>query len=287
MHKKVILTVVSLLILSTLVFFTTAQLGEIVYASNPIDEGYLDTLTTELAIGCVQDSQCDEGYQCFKMSCVPEETVDLCQDVSIAPVSTPLFVTHQINLFRPIFTETLLPYLLADGSLVDEVNSEAVQYKYAQMIFIGNSELQIDGGQELIKTESDNFLYKYVIYFSNEIDFSDTDIQGQVLKILGNEYVIGDDSTNEQIYLISGDRKIFLQDDNEAYLDQDSLDGTKVHILSGSEGVYSIEIAFNENGNEIEDLTESNDYSDPLFSSSKLSFNSYSDRASISLGGNC
>ncbi len=289
-QKRTALLAVPIIVISLIII---AQLGlsqtkVISYTSTPIDSAYLEKAKIGLNLECLQDSQCSEDYECIKTACVPKESIDICKDIALAPMSRPLFIGNSINMQREVFTETLLPHLLADGSLIELINDEPFEYKYAQMLYIGNRKLVNEDGKTLIKTQnSDDFLYKYVIYFSQDMDFSNKNLQGQVLKLLGKEYIIGSESTDSDLYLISNDRRISLQDGKEAIVGNELVSGTKVNMIKGeSGGIVSIEILFDE-GNDKISLAVGESYSDPLFNSIELNFNSYFDKAGLMIGGKC
>ena len=290
MHKRVIFTVLSLLLLSAFIFFTTAQTGKINYNVNSIDEKYLEEIRLQLNLDCLKDSQCLEGYRCVKRNCVRNEEANSCESISLAPVSTPLFIGQPLNSYRQAFTETNLPTLLADGTIAILENGNITEYNYAQVLFSGNAKLRSENGQAVIKViESiEGYAYKYRLYFSRDINFSNKETRGQTLKILGKEYVIGSDSTNSDLYLISNERQIKLEDSRRVMVGQREVIGTTALMIKGETGnVAIIEILFNKGGVERSSISSGSSYSDPAFNSSELSFHSYSDRAFLTLGGKC
>lgn len=289
-NKKVLSIIFAgLVFLFAVVGLVLSQSQVIKYNINPIDKNHLESLRVQLNIECLQNSQCSDGYECIDGNCIRNEEINSCRDISLAPVSRPLFIGQPLNMYREAFTETNLPHLLADGIIAVLENDNITEYNYAQIIFSGNAKLRNENGQVVFRaTENPNdFFYKYRLYFSNDFNFSSNQIRGQVLRILGDEYVIGNDSTNSDLYLVSNERQIKLESNRRVMVGQNEVSGANVQMIMGDTGVEVIEIIFNKEGVERQTVSSGNSYVDPVFNSSSLSFNSYTDRASITLGGNC
>lgn len=293
MWNKKMLSIIFVSMIFLFIFFVAglalSQSQVIKYNIDPIDKGYLENLRSQLNVGCLQNSQCSDGYECIDGNCIINEEVNSCRDISLAPVSRPLFIGQPLNMYREAFTETNLPHLLADGIIAVSENGNITEYNYAQIIFSGNSKLRSENGQVVLRASEnpDDFFYKYRLYFSNDVDFSSRQIRGQVLRILGNEYIIGNDSTNLDLYLISNQRQIKLESNRRVMVGQNEISGANVQMIRGDTGVEVIEITFNKGGVERQTIGVGNSYADPVFNSSSISFNSYSDRASITIGGEC
>jgi uncharacterized protein YuzE len=282
-----IFVIIGLFIL-TISGIVISQSQSVVYNVDPISKSDLENIRALLKVECLQNSQCSNGYECINNNCIGGERINSCKDISLAPVSTPLFIGQSLNTYREAFTETNLPDLLSDGTIAVLENGNVTEYNYAQVIFSGSAKLRSQNGQVSLRaTESPNdFFYKYKIYFSNGLDFSSRFVRGHSLRILGNEYVIGNDSTNSDLYLVSAERQIKLDNLRRIMVGQNEISGSDVSIDRDNNGnVISIEIIFNKGGVERQLVTVGDSYSDPIFNSSIISFNSYGDRASITIGG--
>ena len=102
---------------------------------------------------------------------------------------------------------------------------------------------------------------------------SSRNIQGQVLRILGKEYVIGTDSTNSVISLISNTEEIKLEKLENVKINSNSISGTIANIEKDSNGEVAVfEIAFNMPDNS--NIKVGENAADRVFDAIKLSFNS-------------
>jgi len=126
------------------------------------------------------------------------------------------------------------------------------------------------------------------------VNFSSENIQGQVLRILGEEYVIDSKSDNSKIILVSdNNKKIRLEDGEKAKIKKglffNDLEGNFVKITKGEgEKVIMFEIGFNlENKNE-KKLKIKESYNEGVFEDIELSFEGVNDEfADVKVGGKC
>ena len=234
-----------------------------------LDEKYLEGLRLNAGVECLQNSQCSEGYICFKNKCKENGEINFCEEISLSGVNHKLQVGGSINYVKKAISNYRLPNLLADGKLVEIVDDELIEHFYKPTILIGNSEIKKETKTYFIKPESNETIYPFRFIFSKSVDFSSKNIQGQVLRILGKEYVIGGNSTNSIIYLISDDKEIKLENGEGVGVGGISIGGTLVELSRDSKGdVAMFKILFNMQNN----LKVEDNYVDPVFDGIKLSF---------------
>ena len=261
-----------LVVVSVIIILPKINLTGFAIFSEDLSEDYLEGLRLKAKVECLQNSQCSEGFECSGNKCVDEEEINLCQDFKLYSGGTKLEVGQPINSVKSVITHGQLPYLLSPGEIVEVVNEGLIEYIYLQIIFIGENKIEKENEDCFIKKNNEPF-YTYKLVFSKAVDFSSENIQGQVLRILGEEYVIGSKSDNSKIYLISDNKEIKLED------------GGDIKITRNEEGnVIMFEIGFNPQNN----LKVKEDFSDSTFNAIKLSFDNFNGGfADVRLGGSC
>jgi hypothetical protein len=280
-------------VLVSMVGFVISQDESENYQASSVDELYLESLRLAANLECLKDSHCFAGFQCVDNNCISGEKVDSCESVKLSTPISDLRIGRPINIDKGVITNYELPNLLADGEFVEVVDGKVVEYLYTPFIVIGSSTIEEENLDYVVRTDSDDgFIYKLKIAFSKNVDFSNKNIQGQILRVLGKEYVIGVASTNSDIYLISEDRSIKLEDGKKARIGPSPtpLEGTLINMIKDSEGkVAMIEVTFNDKGDERRDMKLGEPYNDPVFENLKLSFNYFGGEGAsdIRLGGNC
>jgi hypothetical protein len=124
----------------------------------------------------------------------------------LATSARSLYYNDAINAAYSSLSYTELGSVLADGKFVD---LSGTNYGYTQSVKVGNSPVAFgtsggdldDPALYLDASSSQNF-YNYTLSFTKNVNVSDaTNVQGQKLKILGIDYVIGSGSTNTTLYL--------------------------------------------------------------------------------------
>ncbi len=237
-----------------------------------IESDNLEELRMKAQVECLQNSQCELNQECVDNSCVDRGKIDNCQKVDLSTSVIKLKPGMKINSAKRVLTRGDLPYLLSNGEIDEIVDGNLTKHLYTSAIILGENRILEESGNYFIeKKEAPTFIY--TIYFSSSVDFSNKNIQGQAIKIFGDEYFIGGNSDNNFIDLNSGNGKV-------------SLDETKnVNIKKDENGkVMSIEIPFYlEN-----DLQSGKVIADSVFNSVEISLN-YADEktANVNFGGVC
>lgn len=129
----------------------------------------------------------------------------------VSSSSRKLYYGDAINDAVQTITSAEMPNVLGDGSFSD---LSGTKYTYTQNIIVGGSNvtfgnsggdlkdptLLIDLGNNGALT--DGWIYNYSLSLNKNLNVSDsTNVQGQKIKILGVDYVIGASSTNSTLYL--------------------------------------------------------------------------------------
>lgn len=260
------------------------------YTITRISESSLEDLRSKAYVECLSNSQCSENSECLENKCVDKNKIHFCQNIKLAPMSQHIGNNDPINKFREIFTDGTLPYLLTDGSIAAVIDGNLTVYEYVQVVKLGKKKLVFSQERPFVSSNDNKNepLYTFRIYFSNGIDFSNDNIKGQTLRILGKEYTVGDKSTNSIVYLISNDRKIKLDEKSGVVADSNLLDNAKIRFIRDDKSlIIIIEIQYLQQSNE--NIPVGERYVDTLFNSIELSFESISDKnaAILHLGGYC
>ena len=120
---------------------------------------------------------------------------------NLASSATKMYLNSKLNDGRTSLGSTELPTILKDGKVLDDAGTE---YTYKQSLTLGSRAVNYStsGGDlndpELVievGTTPANHLYQYVLTLNKNLNITHTDVQGNTLKILGKDYVIGSGST--------------------------------------------------------------------------------------------
>ncbi|MDP1729017.1 MAG: hypothetical protein Q8L27_02330 [archaeon] len=119
-----------------------------------------------------------------------------------------IYYEDAINAAKTSLSTSEMPNVLADGKVVSLTGTE---YAYTQSIVLGStvSALGTSGGDLNdpalyldVGTDATAPLYNYTLAFNKNLNTTDaTNVQGQKIKILGVDYVIGASSTGTTLYL--------------------------------------------------------------------------------------
>lgn len=242
-------------------------------ASSKSVAGNVETLRKKIGVECLQDSQCKKREKCVNNYCINENQIDLCQRISLDTPTRKLKEGDSINSIKETIGRAQLPYLLSRGKLVTIEDKKINPISYIQLLIVGDNKLKKQNGEYVIA--QDKAFYNYKLVFSKPVNFSRKDIQIQSLKILGKEYFIGEESSNEKIYLSYGEKIIEL------------ISGDNTEISRDSEGnVLVIEIELGESRKT--SVFKTSSCEDNIFDSTVLLFdNIVNDAVEISIGGKC
>lgn len=283
------------LILSVIILIFSLVFSQMILATNavsPIDKDYLDSLKLQAKVECLQNSQCLDGFECIYNKCIDKNSINICKKISLSTHTRKLEEGSAINSIKEVITNSELPYLLNDGEIVEILNGDLIEHLYRQDILIGDYKLEKENeGYFIIANNSSEPIYTLRITFSKGVDFTSGNIKGQVLRILGKEYTIGEDSTNSFIYLISNNKTIRLEDGKNVEVNSFSnpIKETYVSIANDADGnVVMFEIKFTMQEKNKDNIGVRENYMDSVSNAINLSFNYADDEfADVRIGGNC
>lgn len=222
-----------------------------------LSPGSLETLRSKAGVECLENSQCSFGEECVDNFCFEKEEIDSCKKVDLSTSVKKLESGMKLNSAKMVLTRRDLPFLLADGEIDELVDGEIVKYFYTPSIILGENIISNETGNSMI-TSSELPLFVYRITFSNPIDFSSEDIQGQAIRILGEEYKINSESKNSKVGFELSNNYIFVEESKE----------NNIKISKDKEGkVLSIDMPFYLT----EDMKKGDSVSDSYFNSIELS----------------
>ena len=236
-----------------------------------LSQNTLENLKLKAQVECLQNSQCSENQECMENRCMNKNEIDVCQNVKLSTASRNLKEGDSINSIKSVLTKKDLSYLLSDGELVEIVKGGLIEYFYSPVILIGNNKIENENGNYVVK--NDEPLYTYKLTFSNPVDFSNKNIQGQAIRIFGEEYIIKSNSDDSEIKLSSKNNNLNLKNKGS----------TKI-IKDNEEKVIAIEIDFNS----LNKIKVKENYSELFFNKTRLSFDNIDNEfADVKIGGNC
>jgi len=267
--KRKVAIFLSLIFVGILIFMIFPKTG---FVTQSISGTYLENLREKAGVECLQNSQCPNNTECIDNVCINKKEVNLCKSISLSSPTRQIKVGDSTNSIKEILTKTDLFSLLSGGELVEIISGKTIEYFYSSSIILGDNNIEQDNNG-VLTIQNNEPLYTYKLIFSTGVDFSNKNIQGQALKILGNEYIIGPNSKNSAIELIFDKKTITLQEKNNIKI-----------TIDKTGNVIMIEISISSQ----DKIKNGESNTDSIFNFSKLSFNSADNNfANIEVGGNC
>jgi len=158
-------------------------------------------------VGAADIAAAVAGYATTTVAVAGESTISVANGADLSTPNTKLYLGDAINTARQTLTKANLPTTLASGVFTDDAGTN---YNYDLYIAVGSKTitfgtsgsdiddptLYVDAG-----TDSSAPLYTSSVVFSKPLNVSDSDVQGNVIKLFGNEYTIGSGSTNSALIL--------------------------------------------------------------------------------------
>jgi hypothetical protein len=137
--------------------------------------------------------------------------------VNLASSARKLYYNDKLNAARTSLSSSDLPTVLADGKVID---LGGIEYKYTQSLVLGVTPIAYGTSAGDIKdptlyldagTTAASYVYNYTLSLTKNLQVNDsTNVQGQKIKILGVDYVIGASSTAQALYLYGAGETITL-----------------------------------------------------------------------------
>jgi len=169
------------------------------------------------SLDLVQAGNIQSNLQSRMGSTSSGSSTDSDQQKSLMTSARKLYYGDAINAPIASLSASELPNMLEDGTFTDLLGT---QYDYTQTVTVGDivsafstSSGDLDDPVMLLNvgTDAKDGLYNYTLSFTKNVNVSDsTNVQGQKIKILGVEYVIGASSTNSTLYLYGSGETVSL-----------------------------------------------------------------------------
>jgi len=285
MRKKIIIMILILFSIFILAYFLLQKnIIGFTINQNYFSEQTLENLKVKANVECLKNSHCNENFECIESKCLPRENIDFCEKVSLSNNVRTLKVGNELNIAKRVLTRRDLPYLLSDGKLFKIIDGKLIEYYYSPVIIIGDNRIKEENLEYFIESKKDYPVYVYRLIFSNPIDFSDLEMQGQSLRILGDEYIISKNSSNLVIELILDNKKVRLENGEKVK----NLDVSLVNIQKDDDGKVTL-IDFFINKRENMKIKEKEKLTEFIFNRLELSFEimNTDKTADIKIGGKC
>jgi len=230
----------------------------------------------------------DDGYYTVKINCTDgydNSTKTKFKEISLKSMEYP---KEYSKYFYNIMSGGELS-LLTDGTLWYDVigfgtkNADYTSTLYRGSFGIENSTSNgdLDSPQFLMEvgTNPDNFLYKYVLSFTKNIDFSGGLENPGTMEILGRDYLVEIGSTNQKWILreSNSNSKIILEVNQSVKVDDKIINGTFVKFSGWNGEVSGIEISFAMQDSNKDYIAVGEIYDNPVFQDLRVSFYSYSE----------
>lgn len=145
--------------------------------------------------------------------------------VSLSTANKKIFAGDAINTAKDTLTEDDLPSILASGTFEDD---DGNTYDYDQYIVVGSSVAALsNSGDDLddpaqiiqIGTTAGTPAYTLRIVFNDDLNFSDSDVDGNTIDLFGTPYTISSDSDTDTLVLFGGANKQTLTEGETATVD--------------------------------------------------------------------
>ncbi len=131
----------------------------------------------------------------------------LCDSFSLSVISSKLWIGDPINKIKSIVTDSELP-----GLLEDRLDYTNVSIQSTQTLVIGSSIIENDTGNVHIQigATSSNIFYNYTLTFNRAVNFVTRDSIGELIKMMGQDFIIGTDTSANDLVLYRSGQKVDL-----------------------------------------------------------------------------
>ncbi|MBI5804139.1 hypothetical protein HY450_02755 [Candidatus Pacearchaeota archaeon] len=232
-----------------------------------------------------------------KLSCQaePEDKITSSSTTSTQFLTQTLLPVESRGLFNPLYggaeigeryagyigvlTKSELRNLLADINF-EYLNESRIM---SPVIETGNSLIEnstSNGDLEYpavlieVGTNPRDYVYRYRMYFSRNIKFEF--MRGKTLQIVGENYTVSQNSTNEMFILERENSVLTFLNDQPAILNNKTINGTKVGFKFGGDGgINTISVNFTMQDPNKDYIAVGESYDDPFFRNIRIGFVSY------------
>jgi hypothetical protein len=145
--------------------------------------------------------------------------------VSLSTANTKIFGGDSINVAKDTLTSDDLPSILASGTFEDD---DGNTYDYDQYIVVGSSAVALsNSGDDLddpalliqIGTAYGSPAYTMRVVFNDDLNFSNSDVDGNEIELFGTTYTVSSDSDTDTLVLFGGANKQTVSEGQTATVD--------------------------------------------------------------------
>ena len=145
--------------------------------------------------------------------------------VSLSTANTKIYAGDTINTAKDTLTSEDLPTILASGTFEDD---DGNTFDYDQYIVVGSSVISLsNSGDDLddpasliqIGTTAGSPAYTMRIVFNDDLNFSDSDVDGNTIELFGTPYTVSSDSDTDTLVLFGGANKQTVSEGETATVD--------------------------------------------------------------------
>lgn len=158
-------------------------------------------------VGAADIAAAAAGYATTTVAVGGAAEVSVSGGANLATPNTNLYLGDAINTAKQTVTKAELPTVLASGTFSDDGGTN---YNYDQYIVVGGSVITFGNSGSDIEdptlyvnagTAYGSPLYTTRVVFTKPLNVSNSDVQGNVITLFGNEYTIGSGSTASSLIL--------------------------------------------------------------------------------------
>lgn len=172
-------------------------------------------------VGAADIAAAMAGYATKDRAIGGSAEVSVSGGVSLSTANTKIYGGDAISVAKDTLTSEDLPTILASGTFEDD---DGNTYDYDQYIVVGNSAAVLSGSNDddvlgedpailiNIGTSSGSPAYIMKIIFNDDLNFSDSDVDGNELNMFGTSYTISSDSDTDTLVLYGGANKQTLSE---------------------------------------------------------------------------
>ena len=145
--------------------------------------------------------------------------------VSLSTANQKIYGGDAINVSKDTLTSEDLPDILRSNTFEDD---DGTEYDYDQYIVVGGSVVglsksgdDLDTPENLVQigTEAGNPAYTLRVVFNDDLNFSNSDVDGNDLELFGMSYTVSADSDDNTLVLFGGANKKSLAEGESVTID--------------------------------------------------------------------
>ena len=217
-----------------------------------------DTVPGSDVIGAADIAAAVAGYATTTTSVAGAQgSVSVSNGVSLDTANTKLYLSDNVGTARSTLTKNDLPTILASGEVQD---SQGTTYTYDQYLFLGSTNFTFSNSNGDLTdpvllvnagTTAATPVYNTTVVFNKPVNITGpstsvagtASAQGKSMRLFGNTYTIGADSTATKLVLFGGANTITMAEGEERTLTIDGVDhkAKVVGVSSATEAVLEVD----------------------------------------------